>query len=134
MVSLRTLQFQHYTEEVVMSKEVMTVDEMRDMIGTDFVYRFESGAEIPATVAAFSPTVGLSLIALSERDTNEYDWSFAKNENGDICVCAVHVWAGEEDRAMSYCSEILSSIKEQGWFGTPNYSGETSVSPPACPF
>ena len=43
----------------------MTIEEIKAMVGTEFIFVFSNRVEIPAVVAAFDPEVGFTCLATS---------------------------------------------------------------------
>jgi hypothetical protein len=95
---------------------MLTIEEARKMIGTEFDYIFENGDSIRAYMKKFDPEIGLTCMSL---DTiTEKGWKDPNSEeDGTMCVIAFDFKCGHKlSEALSKLEEIRDTGK---YVGTP---------------
>ena len=100
-----------------------TDQEIRAMVGTEFIYIFSDHAEIPAIVAAFDPEIGFTCLATDTIDSVGDDLSHLSDENGNICLIGQNSEDIKGPTGRSRVSFTLSSIKHLGYYKEESYKG-----------
>jgi hypothetical protein len=98
---------------------IMTVEEIKAMVGTEFVYVFEDGDGIPAVVAAFDPKKGLTCLATTSETTSGIDFSNLADANGNICIASFERGVYENDESfLDMVSRELRIVKLMGYMSS----------------
>ncbi|MCK4787449.1 MAG: hypothetical protein KAV87_27070 [Desulfobacteraceae bacterium] len=66
--------------------QLMSNEEIKAMVGTEFIYVFNDHAEIPAIIAAFDPAIGFTCLATSLIDSLGDDLSEVADDDGNLCI------------------------------------------------
>lgn len=109
---------------------MMTLEEMKAMVGTEFIYVYTDGDEIPGIVAAIDPEIGFTCLGTSEGTTTRdgYDFSDKIDENNNHCLIGLP--ADYIGGFMEYVSSRLEEIKKTG-----RYRAKASMTgSPSCSF
>ena len=110
----------------------MNDQEVRAMVGTEFIYEFDDGDTIPAYIKACDPQVGLTCYSLEPKTTRD-GWRdpHPDNSDGTFCVTVfnlkLHPWT--RGRMMA----VLWEIKTTGRRIDPEPSYRLG-SMPSCAF
>jgi hypothetical protein len=114
-----------------------TNDEIKAMVGTEFIYVFASGAYIPAVIVAYDPEIGFTCLATKLVSSTGYDMSDQVDENGNLCLVGFDIIDMEifSDRLMN----IIFMIKNLGYYrvgftGSLGLNKRTGVDSPICAF
>ena len=94
--------------------EDMTNEQIKEMVGTEYLYVFLDHSEVPAVVAAFDPEIGLTCLATDIETSTGEDILWMKDENGNICLTGYT--AVQIQQARKSLSRTLRSIKILGYY------------------
>jgi hypothetical protein len=114
----------------------MDINEAKGMLGTEFIYVFPDGDEIPAYVRAFDPEIGLtcwSLDSVTKMGWENWDENPSRvDPDGTYCLLALNIrdYSWLADHSLDKALKHLKEIKETGRYvcvnddsgGTPNCS------------
>ena len=114
----------------------MTDEQIKAMVGTEFLYILGSRTTFPAVIAAFDPKIGLTCLAISLIDSNGEDCSHDVDDNGNLCLVGYDSEELKNRDSRAKISFTLRSIKHlgqyiadsSGGFGYGNNGGYTVCS------
>ena len=95
----------------------MTVEEIKEMVGTEFIYVMSGRAELPAVIAAFDQKIGFTCLATSLVDNKGEDHSGDVDKNGNLCLTGVpRDFFETESDFLKKVSQFVQFIKHTGYY------------------
>lgn len=98
----------------------MTTEEIKAMIGTEFLYIFHNYDSIPAIVAAYDPKIGFTCLATSLFTRDGFSFENKQDKNGNVCLIGISC---TDSNFIKAPSAILRTIKYLGYYNTKTLYG-----------
>lgn len=112
---------------------MLTIEEAKALVGTEFTYFMQEGVSVPAFVKKFDPEIGFTCISLDTEFSN--GWKPAKyqtsiEEDGTFCVVSNDLRNPKNRKLrMEQVLDALTRIRDTG-----EYRHAVSRGVPACSF
>lgn len=91
------------------------IDFIKKSVGTEFVYEFEDGSEIPAVVAAFDEKIGFTCLATELVDSYGDDHASEVDANGNLCLYAADFkHQSVSDSRIQEIYEVMEEVSRTG--------------------
>jgi hypothetical protein len=114
----------------------MQIEEIKAMLGTEFMYQDGDGYSIKAYIKAFDPEIGFSMYSLGNKLTNGDIIPGVSEEEG-ACVCAYNLKEPKgRNVRLKIISAICTEIAKTGVLDVKNRPGDTGpvINQPKCQF